>query len=284
MLSDLVTWCAQDVLIGDVLVEDILWWKRVDKFGSVYLIQNKSVEHFAKIGCSSRGTPFERVSRLGYCMPERYDVITYIKTPFFAELEKELHNHYDSARCIRGQCESEFFNLNVGMAKRHFENLAKGKQSGEFLYEDMCILDKTELPLKSDVWDEKDVKHDTLLAREINWLRVYKTMDLASWKKVGHVYACINPFFQNLVKIGHSLRIKERVKELSGSVPKQFRLISCIRSLDPNQLEASMHKHFARFRHRTAEGVLTEFFRLEAAEVEVYFKTFQRGELYDWQI
>ena len=128
------------------------------------------------------------------------------------------------------------------------------------------------------------VKHDTLLAREINWLRVYKTMDLASWKKVGHVYACINPFFQNLVKIGHSLQIKKRIKELSGSVPKQFRLISCIRSLDPHQLEASMHKHFARFRHQTAEGVPTEFFRLEAAEVEAYFKTFHYGALYDGQI
>jgi hypothetical protein len=284
MLSDLVTWCAQDVLIGDVLVEDVLWWKRVDKFGSVYLIQNKSVEHFVKIGCSSHGTPFQRVCDLSSCIPERYDLITYIRTPFFYKLEEELHKHFDSARCIRGQRISEFFNLNVGMAEKHFKDLATGKQLDEFSYADMCIMDKTDLSLKSDIWDEKDAKHDTVLACEINWMAEYKTVDGSSWQKAGHVYVCINPFFPNLVKIGWSRDLKERINGLSTSVPKRFRLISCIRSLDPHQLEASMHTHFARFRHRTAEGVLTEYFKLEAAEVEAYFKTFQRGELYDWQI
>jgi hypothetical protein len=280
MLSDLVKWCATDVLVEDVSVP---WWKRADTFGSVYLIQNKSDELklFGKIGYTSYGTPFERVFRLSRCMPERSEVVVYIKTLLPYELERAIHKHFDSARCVRGQRASEFFNLNVGMAKRYFEDLANGKQSGEFSYEDMCIMDKTELSLKSDIWDENDATHNTILACEINWMLVYKTVDLALSKKVGWVYVCINPCFQYLVKIGCSRDLRRRMDDLKWNTPKRFRLISCIRSLDPHQLETSMHKHFARFRHQTAEGVPTEYFKLEAAEVKAYFKTFHYGELYD---
>jgi hypothetical protein len=169
------------------------------------------------------------------------------------------------------------------MVKKHFEDIAGGYQVDNFSYEDMCILDKVELSLTSDNWGEMDAKHDEILAREINWISVYITLDVRSQKQVGHVYALINPLFPELIKIGYSRILNMRIYDLSGKVPKRYRLVNCIRSSEPQLLEFSIHTHFARFRHKTAEGGSTEFFRLSVEQVEAHFKTFKHGALYDGQ-
>jgi hypothetical protein len=280
VLSDVVEWCAEEIVKDNKVVP---WYARDGVFGSVYLIQNRCFRQYVKIGCTLRETPYERVSNQSWGVPERHEVVTYIKTRNPKEVEAQFHKYFKSARCIRGDHTSEFFNLNAGIAKRHFEDVALGNKVDEFSYEDMCILEKVESSLKPENLGEMDAQHDEILAREINWISDHKTMDAEPWQNAGYVYALINPLFLDLIKIGYSKDLKQRINKLSGNVPKRFRLVNCIRTLEPYQLEISIHSHFARFRHKTAGGGSTEFFRLSVEQVDAHFKTFKHGALYDGQ-
>ena len=91
----------------------------------------------------------------------------------------------------------------------------------------------------------------------------------------GYCYAAWNPLFNELIKIGATMRTPHiRLKELSGAgTPEPFELISSIRCSNPFKLERSIHRHFATKRKY---GMKKEFFLVTKDEIAAYFAHVER--------
>jgi hypothetical protein len=190
---------------------------------------------------------------------------------------KLMEQYFDFARTNESERGCGFFKISPHVAKEYFTGVAYGKLP------DASSYDMAERLPHLDTWGANDTRHDKILARETKWISAYRAANTASAGTVGHVYVCANPSFPMLVKIGYSRDLKKRMNTLSANVPRRYRLVNCIRTLEPEKLEASMHKKYAMLRNRTAEGVPTEFFNLSDWQVEAHFKTFKHGALYDGQ-
>ncbi len=102
-------------------------------------------------------------------------------------------------------------------------------------------------------------------------------------RKFGYVYAAFNPCFEELIKIGATMKDTpfERLKQLSGTnVPKCFELIACIPSFRPFLLEKKAHAYFKNKRIRKG-GRLTEFFKIDKKTISDYMNTLLCEQLVD---
>ena len=96
---------------------------------------------------------------------------------------------------------------------------------------------------------------------------------LVPYSPVGYVYAAWNPLFQDLIKIGATMRQSPytRVKELSTSgVPEPFQLLASIPCKDPFALEKNIHAHYDSVRKF---GRKKEFFMISRDEAVEFFHT-----------
>ena len=94
---------------------------------------------------------------------------------------------------------------------------------------------------------------------------------LVPYSPVGYVYAAWNPLFQDLIKIGATMRQSPytRVKELSTSgVPEPFQLLASITCKDPFALEKNIHAHYDSVRKF---GRKKEFFMISRDEAVEFF-------------
>ena len=94
---------------------------------------------------------------------------------------------------------------------------------------------------------------------------------LVPYSPIGYVYAAWNPLFQDLIKIGATMRQSPytRVKELSTSgVPEPFQLVASISCKDPFALERTIHAHYDSVRKF---GRKKEFFMISRDEVVDFF-------------
>ena len=114
-----------------------------------------------------------------------------------------------------------------------------------------------------------------IMKEEMAWLHK-NGMSCASEKvQFRYVYAAWNPCFEELVKIGATMKDNpfERIKQLSGTnVPKSFELIACVPSKDPFALEKQVHSHFKAMRIRK-DGRTTEFFKMDRETVSAYLNS-----------
>lgn len=116
--------------------------------------------------------------------------------------------------------------------------------------------------------------NERIKQEELTWATQQSVLPPQDKKeKIGFVYAAWNPCFNELVKIGATLRDTpyHRLKELSGSnVPEQFELVACIPSKDPFALEKKIHTHFHSVRIIKGNN-FSEFFRLSRDEISEFF-------------
>ena len=112
--------------------------------------------------------------------------------------------------------------------------------------------------LLEDGWRRDDL--EAICDANINGTRV-----------AGYVYAAWNPLFQDLIKIGATMRTPQiRVRELSSTgVPEPFQVIASVPSTNPFTLEREVHAHFASARKY---GTKKEFFLLDQDQVVSYFE------------
>ena len=89
---------------------------------------------------------------------------------------------------------------------------------------------------------------------------------------VGYVYAAWNPLFEDMIKIGATVRRPfVRVAELAGSgVPKPFQLITSIPCTNPFKLEREIHTHFNSVRKY---GRKKELFELTRSAIVKHFQS-----------
>ena len=81
---------------------------------------------------------------------------------------------------------------------------------------------------------------------------------------MGIVYILSNPAFDNYVKIGRTIDIEQRMKQLDNtSVPLPFRCVFAIEVDDDDVVEKLVHQTFADVRVRTTR----EFFEIDAQRV-----------------
>jgi len=81
---------------------------------------------------------------------------------------------------------------------------------------------------------------------------------------MGIVYVLSNPAFDNYVKIGRTIDLEQRLKQLDNtSVPLPFRCVFAIRVDDEVAVEKLVHQAFADVRVRSSR----EFFEIDAQRV-----------------
>ena len=81
---------------------------------------------------------------------------------------------------------------------------------------------------------------------------------------MGIVYVLSNPAFDNYVKIGRTIDLEQRLKQLDNtSVPLPFRCVFAVEVDDEVAVERLVHQAFADMRVRTTR----EFFELDAQRV-----------------
>ena len=123
--------------------------------------------------------------------------------------------------------------------------------------------------------EDVSLNDSEIMKEEMAWLHT-NGMSCASKKvQFGYVYAAWNPCFEELVKIGATMKDNpfERIKQLSGTnVPKSFELIACVPSKDPFALEKQVHSHFKAMRIRK-DGRTTEFFKMDRETVSAYLNS-----------
>ena len=125
----------------------------------------------------------------------------------------------------------------------------------------------------SSALDEVSYKAAEITKEELAW--VHTTSTSCDKVKFGYVYAAWNPCFEELVKIGATMKDNpfERIKQLSGtSVPKSFELVACIPSADPFALEKKVHSHFKTARIQK-HGRNTEFFKIGRGTVSSHLNS-----------
>lgn len=119
----------------------------------------------------------------------------------------------------------------------------------------------------SSALDEVSGRAAEITREELAW--VQRNSSSCEKVKFGYVYAAWNPCFEELVKIGATMKDNpfERIKQLSGtSVPKSFELIACVPCADPFVLEKRVHSHFKSVRIQK-QGRNTEFFKIDRETV-----------------
>jgi hypothetical protein len=91
----------------------------------------------------------------------------------------------------------------------------------------------------------------------------------------GNCYACWNPLFPGLIKIGWTGRSPmQRVRELSGTgMPEPFQLFACINCYNPQDVEKQIHAYFAADRKY---GKKKEFFFTSMIVVDHHFENIKR--------
>ena len=91
----------------------------------------------------------------------------------------------------------------------------------------------------------------------------------------GNCYACWNPLFPGLIKIGWTGRSPmQRVRELSGTgMPEPFQLFACINCYNPQDVEKQIHSYFAADRKY---GKKKEFFFTSMTAVDHHFENLKR--------
>jgi hypothetical protein len=83
-------------------------------------------------------------------------------------------------------------------------------------------------------------------------------------KAMGIVYVLSNPAFDNYVKVGRTIDLEQRLKQLDNtSVPLPFRCVFAVQVDDENAVERLVHQAFADVRVRTTR----EFFEIDAQRV-----------------
>ena len=81
---------------------------------------------------------------------------------------------------------------------------------------------------------------------------------------MGIVYVLSNPAFENYVKIGRTIDLEQRLKQLDNtSVPLPFRCVFAIEVDDANSVERLVHQTFADVRVRSTR----EFFEIDPQRV-----------------
>ena len=81
---------------------------------------------------------------------------------------------------------------------------------------------------------------------------------------MGIVYVLNNPAFENYVKIGRTINLEQRLKQLDNtSVPLPFRCVFAIEVDDANSVERLVHQTFADVRVRSTR----EFFEIDPQRV-----------------
>jgi len=81
---------------------------------------------------------------------------------------------------------------------------------------------------------------------------------------LGIVYVLSNPAFENYVKIGRTIDLEQRLKQLDNtSVPLPFRCVFAIEVDDANSVERLVHQTFADVRVRSTR----EFFEIDPQRV-----------------
>jgi hypothetical protein len=82
--------------------------------------------------------------------------------------------------------------------------------------------------------------------------------------ELGIVYVLSNPAFENYVKIGRTIDLEQRLKQLDNtSVPLPFRCVFAIEVDDANSVERLVHQTFADVRVRSTR----EFFEIDPQRV-----------------
>lgn len=95
------------------------------KRGFVYVISNVGSfgEDIYKIGMTRRLEPLDRVKELSSAsVPFAFDVHAMIYSEDAPALEKELHNHFDSASVNKVNSRKEFFELTLSEIRDYVEN------------------------------------------------------------------------------------------------------------------------------------------------------------------
>lgn len=172
------------------------------------------------------------------------------------------------ARCICGRQPED----DVVKKRRLIETLpaTEGDTDAEALalFEDFC----------NAVWPALETvsrQSEIIRSNEEAWLNQRKVHDCSSGVKLkrGFVYAAWNSCFQDVVKIGATVRDTPyaRLKELSGpNVPAKFELVACIPTSDPFAVEKFVHSYFEKFRVKK-ENRYCEFFRISRDVVSEFF-------------
>jgi hypothetical protein len=81
---------------------------------------------------------------------------------------------------------------------------------------------------------------------------------------VGIVYVLVNPAFDSYVKVGKTIDLQQRLKQLDNtSVPLPFRCVYAIQVEDYDSVERLVHQAFADVRVRSSR----EFFEVDAQRV-----------------
>jgi hypothetical protein len=81
---------------------------------------------------------------------------------------------------------------------------------------------------------------------------------------MGVVYVLVNPAFEHFVKVGKTINLEQRLRQLDNtSVPLPFRCVFAVEVEDETKVERLVHQAFADVRVRTTR----EFFEIDAQRV-----------------
>lgn len=194
----------------------------------------------------------------------------------------------DSAKCCPncGVCVSMFFPPNQVTNTQTLNDeydIVKKRKVVQKVFELEAEIDASDTDILGQICDFSEamssaldtvsVRDAEILKEELDWLHMNNILPIKV--NFGYVYIAWNPCFDELVKIGATMKDNpfERIKQLSGtSVPKSFELIACIPCTDPFALEKKVHIHFKSMRIQK-NGMNTEFFKVDRETASRYLNS-----------